>query len=784
MRFTFSRPQGSHELPLVKEYPDGRLVRVQGYNGIGKSLAIRLLQLATGEQPYVTMSNAWGTLRSSLGQVTIETSPLGDRGCLRWRLEPAQWPEHPVAVDEWLGSAELDGRPFPVSEVPKFLRVFRIAGDETLSESLGQRVRRDLELTRQVGDKVEVAGTIWDLRVRQVEGATSGVRQGKLKALQSEVIGVSEQLDEARRQHHQLQERLEELNDALALLDARREMSARLPTIQEQLLSLKERRSEAEKELRRLDDRATQILGDERRSKQQAKQFDDDERLLRLRRDRLQRRIWEVKRALSSMTSAPEIDRDDPKAREKLATHIADLRRQLAVAERERLSIDRQGVVRELASEVDDALQRGIEDGLGDEAIADVRGEQISVEDLSDGIEALDSQRPITSEQVELLRQRIRELEGDLDEATRLDDAVRLYQKAAEDVDETETSLQTLLERLTDPAAQSYRELQDARSALVDELALNAIETGELEREQDALLAAADPGTLAERLEASGLAANDEESLRAAHAAVKADVDESERLISELANREGEAKAELRAEESAIKSAAEALQGDELSWFVARTQLHPKQEDSLDAQESHLAAISTAAEEFAKHLLSISNDVQAMENALGWLARSIEEGTRPGHETLRLVPSFIRRYEREFAEYLSAPEVLGALFDDGSDLQVDLSKLTTTWVTPQGERRSRPIEAFSSGEKAFAYTRVQLEQVAEVDAEKKVVFLDEFGAYVARDRFEVLETFIRKRALPDLADQVVIVLPLTQEPSGVEQRQQLEQAGLFWEVLA
>ncbi|MFP3881941.1 MAG: hypothetical protein ACLFWH_06435 [Actinomycetota bacterium] len=713
----------------------------------------------------------------------IETSPLGDRGHLTWRLEPAQWPEHPVPVDEWLGSAELDGRPLPISEVPKLLRVFRIAGDETLSESLGQRVRRDLELTRQVGDKVEAAGTIWDLRVRQVEEATSGVRRGKLEALHSEVREASEQLDEARGQHHQLRERLEGLNDALDLLDAQREMTTRLPAIQSQLLSLRQRRSKAEQELRRLDDKAGQILGDERRSRQQAKQFEDDERLLRLRRDRLQRRIWEVNRALTAMTSVPDIDRDDPEAREKLAAHIADLRQELAVAERERLSIDRQGVVRELASDVDDSLQRGIEDGLGDEAIADLRGERISIEDLSDGIEALDSQRPITTEQVELLRQRIGDLENDLDEATRLDDAIRLYQKAVEDVDATEESLQTLLERLTDPAAQSYRELQDSRSALVDELALNAIETGELEREQDALLAAADPGAIAEQLEGLGLDSNDEESIQEAHAAAKSDLDESEGFISELANREGEAKAELRAEEAAIRSAAEALRSEDLSWFVARTKLDPKQDDPLDAQETRLAAISTAAEAFAKHLLTVSNDVQAMENALGWLARSIEEGTRPGHEALRLVPSLIRRYEREFAEYLSAPEVIGALFDGGSDLQVDLSKLTTTWVTPQGERRTRPIEAFSSGEKAFAYTRVQLEQVAEGDAEKKVVFLDEFGAYVARDRFEELETFIRKRALPDLADQVVIVLPLTQEPSDVEHRQQLEENGLFWEIL-
>jgi hypothetical protein len=118
-------------------------------------------------------------------------------------------------------------------------------------------------------------------------------------------------------------------------------------------------------------------------------------------------------------------------------------------------------------------------------------------------------------------------------------------------------------------------------------------------------------------------------------------------------------------------------------------------------------------------------------------------------------------YQQRFTADLSAVEVRKALFDNGSSLSVDLLSLTTSWNTPSGERRTRPIEAFSSGERAFAYTRLQLEALAYESATNKVAFLDEFGAYVANDRLDDLTAFIRERAIGNVVDQVVVILPHT-----------------------
>ena len=109
-----------------------------------------------------------------------------------------------------------------------------------------------------------------------------------------------------------------------------------------------------------------------------------------------------------------------------------------------------------------------------------------------------------------------------------------------------------------------------------------------------------------------------------------------------------------------------------------------------------------------------------------------------------------------------------ALFAGGSDIQVDLKDMSTSWVSKEGPRHSRPLEAFSSGERAFAYTRVQVERLAGSDAANRVVFLDEFGSFVADDRFEQLKRYLRSQALGSAAEKIVVVLPLRHTPTDAE----------------
>jgi hypothetical protein len=122
--------------------------------------------------------------------------------------------------------------------------------------------------------------------------------------------------------------------------------------------------------------------------------------------------------------------------------------------------------------------------------------------------------------------------------------------------------------------------------------------------------------------------------------------------------------------------------------------------------------------------------------------------------------------ERSISDLLSSPELRAELFDNSASVAFNISDLTVSWTERDTKRRRRrPLEAFSSGEQVFAYTKAKLERLRGLHskAENVVVFLDEFGAFVARDRFAQLVTYIQHDALGSIADQIVVTVPLSGE---------------------
>jgi len=97
------------------------------------------------------------------------------------------------------------------------------------------------------------------------------------------------------------------------------------------------------------------------------------------------------------------------------------------------------------------------------------------------------------------------------------------------------------------------------------------------------------------------------------------------------------------------------------------------------------------------------------------------------------------------------------------EIAVDVERREVTW-TERDATRSRPLDAFSSGEQAFAYTRARL---AVLDEQAKplnrLIALDEFGAFIAHDRLAGLLAYLRDRTRDHPEDQVVVILPLSRD---------------------
>jgi len=152
----------------------------------------------------------------------------------------------------------------------------------------------------------------------------------------------------------------------------------------------------------------------------------------------------------------------------------------------------------------------------------------------------------------------------------------------------------------------------------------------------------------------------------------------------------------------------------------------------------------------------------AVEVALRGLARRLRGQSL---ETRRYVEPLEDWLGQHFSEWFNSERVRVELLPEADGpVLVDLHTAEVRWREGESER-SRPLEAFSSGEQAFAYTRARLAILDEQDRppQHRLIVLDEFGAFIAHDRLTGLLAHLRERAEEHPNDQVLVVLPLSRD---------------------
>src|SRR5438067_1154471 len=97
------------QLPLIEQLPAFHLARMEGYNGIGKSLTIRLLQLAVGRQTF-HQTRSWETFVEGVGRLRIRARGLVGADEILWQLDAGDLPAEPTEVtDQWF-TITIDGK--------------------------------------------------------------------------------------------------------------------------------------------------------------------------------------------------------------------------------------------------------------------------------------------------------------------------------------------------------------------------------------------------------------------------------------------------------------------------------------------------------------------------------------------------------------------------------------------------------------------------------------------------------------------------------------------------
>lgn len=751
MRFRIrSTPSGG--LRVVREIPNGRLTTIEGQNGIGKTAAVRLLQLATGEQPFLSYPAAWTTLKQDLGPTTIEAEGMPE-GILEWRLTPAMWPDTPEPVGPWIGEVMLDGNPFEWDKVPALLRVHRVAGDESLSQSLADQVQATLTSAARKFVSIEGAAAGWDLRIESLGYLTGAVTHEELVTARDETTAAETAYELAKSEAIKAREFLNRLDLARESRTRLGALIAELPALRTRLDELDRSETEIKRRLDELDEKAVQLLRSRQKSDDAVNEFVSLERLYTLRHDRRQRRQRELDHVLEAAGSASP---------NEFRAALPALRHELLLLRRQRLSLDRAGLLAELLDVLVPPLDKAVADSLGDEQIASVNDEAISVLGLRDGLRTTQGRiQGLETDEGRDLQRRIADLSGRVDQASRLFNAERLLRGAEKDAAETLTNLHRVFDRIG--KQEGYEDIRRDREPLLDQLTQNAAEHSAVQQRVDEL-GDDDETTITTSLGPySPDQVSDEE-----FAALR---DGAESQLAELRLRQDETgtvlegkRTHLRDRQAAVASAVREIEDDlSFDWLRSSSIELPRKDYSIDESVRLLTRLDAARRRLSEDLLGVRNDMQAYQQALDGLARRLRRAVAESDSADQRLVSAVREvFEEQFADELSAEEFRRTLFDDGSGVSLDLRRLSVTWTTVSGEKRTRPLEAFSSGERAFAYTRLQLEQIARFKTAHRVVVLDEFGAFIARDRRDELFRYIRRNVLGKVADQVIVILPLTQ----------------------
>jgi hypothetical protein len=737
-------------LKIIDHIPPQRPCRLEGRNGVGKSALVRLLVLISGVQPYPGQKAPWRSLRTLVGQTVITINGLsGEHSSATVRLTPDDWPrEPPKSIGKWLGALTLDGDEVPVQRLFELLDIVHLSGTERLIDTLKQQSGRLAVALSDVADRLndlddqraelgELAEQLHFISPREAESERTRWEQ---------VTTERRQVEADLRTAQPVADDLSRATALTALVETgdAAEHQRRLQELREELQGARHRLEAAEANH---DDAVTalgkgtvaqrEVAKRERRLGTIGKTMDG----LLARQEESGARL----EALQIPTGVDLLDAAQQTVLDNAFVPVLERQRRLQV---QAARNHRTNAENRLLDDVRVVLDDAVEDGLGSTVLARVNHQEITVTDLRDGLGFL---AEVDDNDLEELAAATRDI-AELTELKQL-----FAQKAA--LKEENARLRLELQRL-EPKAAGRDELRkkaaEARAALdaaSAEVRSHLVQIGALSR--------------------SALGGTDVVDVEALIRDLLAKHDvEATKLPTALLD--GHAKVlDLQTRDENLKGEVERLSANASRRRVLRETLRRGSEtDESLKWLSQLATVVTPAIGMAAGSVDwrdetwqrLADHVAASRNALSKLVNDVSGlqtlAPQLPSQTSRLANAIKAVVEADALAELSAEPIANALFDRGSVRRVNLDEESITWTTPSDETRTRPLAAFSSGEQALGFMRARLQQVADQPADNRLVFLDEFGAFISADRRRPLADLLTSDELRALAEQVVVVLPL------------------------
>lgn len=737
-----------------------RLARLEGNNGIGKTLTIRLLQICTGRSPYLENKQAWASFRERIGAVKVRVAGLSDVDKIEWTLRPGEFDPDPVVepTDDCF-DIRIGGQRGTLAEVKAVLGVERLAGDQGLAETFSQQI---------AADEAGVFGRLLPL-VAEEDSPLAEVLLVLDEALETARRVDAAELLSKRQAGQRAAAQLEEAREALRTLTAREqalreawELQTRLAERERVGEGLDRKIAEFEEQLKGHKQALRIVQDDMKEAEKRAAQSAEARRTITNASKREQRRTEEVVKLgedLARLRVVADVPEDGTASGLK-----TELQRELTELEERYVAIDAVPLMRSLTDDLLASLHDAEKKGLGKQILveggATVSELRVRLEERLESLRAVSptSEGAALVSRMKALRERLAAIDELLEVSRDLAKASRLARKAREEIEEAtkqaDAEANERLEELRGRARELDGLVQETSAQRTALLTMATDASGESLDQLRAGLKTKlkELGTTASKLE-SQLAAH-AVSLREAELAFRTaeDADRAAKREASAIERDFERSVSLLAHEKRFEWLRSHLDD---SLVMGEAPL----ERQLEALESLTHRLGVAA----RRANGVRGQVQAVHLALATIKDALrrpQNGAPAGiyHDAL------LQGYEAEFRDAFADPRVAELLLGEGAqvrDMSLQPDRLAVAFEDAEGVLRHQPLDAFSRGQQAFAYTKARLTTLDALGnrPRHRLVVLDEFGAFIARDRLGELTDLLAERVNATPGEQILLILP-------------------------
>ncbi|MGC1238478.1 MAG: hypothetical protein WA860_06785 [Acidimicrobiales bacterium] len=755
-------------LRILSNIPDFHLAILEGLNGIGKTLTIRLLQLCTGTLPYRPESEAWNSFCENLGPFSITATKLKSGVTIVWTGDSNDWTDLAPQEPAWTRiNIMIDGQSADMATVRRHLTVERMAGDEGILDMLASQIdahRSQLERWRSRFAS-EDTGALANLEAI-ADGAQVTLRNAPDSgAFESAKIHLGEARAESLAKSEEVasfKAQLESIDDAIDVKvrlskagDIAPGLDLEIESTEAEIASDRDRRDSMFRLI-------TKFAQDTAFADSQRRELKNARRALQKNRDDLTYWLRRAATEAADLGISPEW--------ESVRTYEGEVDDIISDLLTRKHDLDAAPAMRGVLGTAVAELTEAEDMGLGDQILIDDPETDIKFTvtqgrlGMSTRFNWLEGQPPppeVAEVEEQLgdyrkLKQTCRDLRNALFE---IDRDVRLIEK-------NEARVDAALSMADPDAAKKLAGLEHELREIDGRVQASSTLLARLRHQRGMLLGESDIQDMTQRfqsaLEIFGIGENDlkdrRDELVSAYETASA---QSSLLQSRLA----ESQRDVARFEAGVRRTVEAiLTSEDLEWLrdgVPAQEL-PRTNDSLQEMIASIDVVRSALNRVVERLAGQRGTIGGVIAGL----RSVSEHLQYEQLSAPLYDDTVLEFfGNMFGEWFSDASVRSNLLPNADGrVKVDLRQLRVIWN--EGEVvRTRPLDAFSSGEQAFAYTRARLAALEQGSRrpENRLIALDEFGAFIAHDRLDNLLDYLQSRAVTHEGDQVLVILPLSRD---------------------